>query len=128
MIREGKRAKVTNCKQAKTLSPILASTQSPQSVRIRDGYENAKAVKKAVVVTPELQQERVAEVHLIKVLQNQNPAVVTMAEPVGSMKAQTKAVNEEAIVEEKAQMKDIQCKNVKKDITLKSLFRDWKES
>lgn len=143
MIREGKRAKVTYCKEAKTLAPVSAITQSPRSGKVRDGYESARVVKEASIVIPDLQQrecsakvhsvsvvqyEGVAEVQPIKVLQHESPAEMTVAAPIGSVPAQTQDVNTEVLREEQVQLKNIHYRNAKKDITLKALFHDWKES
>ena len=111
MIRGEKRAKVTYCKEAKTLAPVPAHTQSPRSSQVRDGDKSAKAVKEARIILPEMQGE--------------SPAKVVAAEPVESIAVRTQPAQEEVFREEQVQPKSMHCKNANKDITLQTLFQDW---
>lgn len=110
MIRKGRQAEVGYCKQGKTLAPVAANPGRPLSGVVLDGKEHLRAVKDAVVTTvaPESCEKNAGA---LRGLQMKKAVPVSADVPFLEEK-----------VPERMVCKPVKCKNVKKDVTLKTLF------
>ncbi|MCI8377129.1 MAG: hypothetical protein HFH72_01260 [Lachnospiraceae bacterium] len=116
MIREGKKAEFTYCRQGRTLAPIAGLTKSPFPGNVRNGEQSAQTVKEAVVITAApLKHEEPASLQQV-------PAGRSFVREAKVHQAGTAASMQDVSSAQRVSCKNIECSSVQNDITINKLF------
>lgn len=116
MIREGKKAEFTYCRQGRTLAPVAGLTKSPFSGNVRNGEQSARTVKEAVVITAvPLKHEEPASLQQV-------PAGRSFVREAKVHQAGTAASMQDVSSAQRVSCKNIECSSVQNDITINKLF------